>query len=142
MNLSLTLDLAQLLFTIVGVISGVILFIKSNKEKKNIFIIGIYDRFYNDTDIRKILYYVDKDLKENKIRYNGELEMEADKTLRFLDLIGQLIRDNQLRKKDIRPFSYEIDVILNNTEIRSYLQFMTDAGVNLKNLELLNAKNL
>jgi hypothetical protein len=137
MNITLALNLSQLAFTIIGVVSGVVLFIKSNLEKKNLFIINIYDRFYNDKDISKILYYADKELNCNKICYDGEFERETDKTLRFLDLIGQLIKDRHLNKNDIHIFKYEIEIILNNVEVRNYLKTLLQAGVVLKNLDSL-----
>jgi hypothetical protein len=140
MDFSLTLDLAQLLFTIIGVVSGITLFIQSNIEKKNTFILSIYDRFYNDVDIKKILYYVDRDEHLDKIKYLGEYEFEADKTLRFLDFIGKLVKDKQLKKNDIYSFKYEIGVILNNLEVKHYLQSLLDEGIILDNLEYLNFK--
>jgi hypothetical protein len=93
MDFSLLINISELLFTMIGVVYGIILFFKSNIEKKNSFVFKIYDKFYNDKDISKIIYYVDRDLNLDKIKFNGDLEIEADKTLRLLDLIGKLLKD-------------------------------------------------
>jgi hypothetical protein len=141
MDISITVDIAQLIFTVLGGVYALVLFHKTNIEKKNIFIIAIYDRFYNDTEIRKILYVVDKEEREmEKIKYNGRLEKEADKTLRFLQYIGQLINDKQLKLSDIHLFKYEIDTILNNFYVQKYIDHLNENGVILKNLNVLKTR--
>lgn len=137
MDIKITIDIAQLIFTIVGGIYALVLFKQSYIEKKNQFLIDIYDKFYNNKEINEILYSIDKEKQLGEIRYGGKLEIAADKTLRFLDLIGQLIKDKQLTKRDIQGFKYEINIILNNAEIIKYLEWLEETGVVLHNIKTL-----
>jgi len=127
-------DLIQLIFTIAGGGYALFLFYQSNKEKRNQLVLDIYNGIYNDEDIRKILYTVDsKDSSE--IRFQGELEREADKTLRYFDFVGHLIKDKSLSKSDVSPFKYEIGRILKNKDVKEYIKWLEQIGIELNNLK-------
>lgn len=140
MNFNLTLDLAQLIFTVLGGIYALFLFKRSNQEKKNELLLSIFDKFYNDKEINKILYILDKEDNPKGIEFGGELEKEIDKTLRFLDLVGKLLRDNQINKNDLIAFKYEINCILNNSKVKDYFKWLENNGIVLNNIKLLQSE--
>jgi hypothetical protein len=140
MNINLTLDFAQLFFTICGGISALFLFYKSNQEKKNQLLLNIFDKFYNDKEINKVLYSLDKEENLDGIKYGGKLEIEIDKTLRFLDLIGQFLKDGQIKKRDLIAFKYEINCILSNATVMNYIEWLEKNGILLNNLNTLKSE--
>jgi hypothetical protein len=131
-------DWLQLAFTFFGGLYGLFLLNQSNKDKKAQFINDVLNRLYNDAEVRAILYSVDSGKNVKEIKYLGELEMQADKTLRYLDYIGYLVKKRHLKKGDLKPFEYEISRILNNEEIRSYYDnWLQSIGVQLLYLKYL-----
>lgn len=106
-DISLTLAIAQVLFTLIAGVYAIFLFHKANKEKRDRFILEIYDRFYGDHEIREVLYYVDRNENLGKIGFKMELERQADKTIKFLDFIGHQLKQKQIRTRDINSFIYE-----------------------------------
>ncbi len=128
-------DIIQTVFALAGGIYGLYLFKQSIREKRNQVLIEIFNRLYCDNEIRKIIYAVDTGKDVSEIKFQGKLEKEIDKTLRFLDFIGHLIKDKSIRKKDIDTFRYEIGRILENEEVIKYIKWMKTIGVSLENLE-------
>jgi hypothetical protein len=124
----------QLTFTVLGGGYALFLFYQSNKEKRNQLVLDIYNGIYNDEDIRKLLYTVDSG-DTSEIKFQGELERETDKTLRYFDFIGHLIKDKSLSKKDVAPFKYEIGRILKNNDVIEYIEWLERIGIELKNLK-------
>ena len=83
-------DWMHLAFTVLGGFYALYLLWKSNKEKKNRYILDILDRLYNDIEIRTIIYAVDSGKDVEEIKFGGKLEKEADKTIRYFDYLGYL----------------------------------------------------
>lgn len=138
----------QLLATCLGGLFAVLLLRQSNKEKKLSFISNIFERLYDDESIVKVLYAADKDegLEEIKqkvllhIESKVELEMEVDKTLRYLDYVGSLVKGKYLSAKDLTPFKYEICVVLNNEDIMGYWEHLNTIKITFNNLDYLKVQ--
>ena len=128
------IDIIQIIFTLFGGGYALFLFYQSNKEKRNKLVIDIYNQVYQDEDIRKIIYTVDSG-DSSKIKYLGELEKEADKTLRYFDFVGRLIKDKSLTKQDVLPFKYEIGRVLNNYNVKEYIKWLESIGIDFEYLE-------
>jgi len=126
-------DLIQLIFTLLGGGYALYLLYQSNKEKRNQLVLEIYNRLYQDLDIRKIIYTVDSG-DSSEIRFQGKLEKEADKTLRYFDFIGHLIKDKSLTKEDVSPFKYEIGRVLKNQHVKEYVDWLETIGIDFENL--------
>ena len=75
--MSLSLDqiigLTQLGFIVIGGIYALYLLRQSNRDKRNQLVLDVLDRFYEDDEIRMILYTVDHGLDTEEIRFNGRL---------------------------------------------------------------------
>ena len=128
-------DIIQMVFALIGGMYALFLLRQSNKEKRNQLMVDIYNGFYGDEEIRRILYAVDTGQGVNEIRFQGKLEREADKTLRFLDFVGHLIRQKSITKSSVAPFQYEIGRILKNQKVKEYIIWLETIGVNLENLQ-------
>lgn len=128
-------DIIQLIFAIIAGCYALYLYRQSNKAKRNQFVIDVFDRLYSDNEIRKILYVVDLEKDTSEIKFGGLLEKEIDKTLRFLDFVGHLIKDGSIKTKDIEPFSYEVGRILQNENVVEYINWLKSIGVRLENLK-------
>jgi hypothetical protein len=74
-------DWLQLIFTILGGLYALYLLRQSHKDKRNQYVIEILNRLYNDKEIRTIIYSVDSGRNVNEIRFGGQLEQQADKTI-------------------------------------------------------------
>ncbi len=156
------ISLAQLVVSLGGGAYALYLFKQSNREKSNTFTTLIYDRFYNDNEIRTLLYSLDKHkttanltptliaalppgalplIKTEEIKVDGQLELAADKALRFLNYIGGLAKDGALRKSDVALFRYEINLFLGPSggeHMQNYLQHFLTLQVELKdNIDFL-----
>lgn len=131
----------QLGFTVIAGLYALYLFRQSNKEKRNQFVLDILNRLYNDQEIRTIIYSVDSGQNLNEIKYQGNLEQQADKTIQYLDYIGYLINEGSLNLNDIRPFKYEINRILNDSTVIEYINWLRSIGVTLDNLDSLKNNN-
>src|SRR5689334_17247333 len=86
----------QLGFTVIAGLYALYLLRKSSKEKRNQYVVEILNRLYNDREIRTIIYAVDSGENIQEIRYLGNLEQQADKTIQYFDYIGYLIKENNL----------------------------------------------
>jgi hypothetical protein len=128
----------QLAFTVIAGVYALYLFRQSNLEKRNQFVLDILNRLYNDLEIREIIYAVDSGTNLDEIKYGGDLEQQADKTIQYFDYIGYLIRKKSIRLIDVKPFKYEITRILNNTEVIAYINWLRGIGVSLDNLKYLH----
>jgi hypothetical protein len=144
--------LIQILLTVIGGGYALFLLSRNNNEKRQNYILHIFDKLYNDEDILQVLYAVDKNygleglgdkviiMKENPAYDYKEkvlLEKEVDKTLRYLDFIGVLLNSGQLKKKDLAPFRYELKKILNNSILSDYIGYLDLIGANFENLKYL-----
>jgi hypothetical protein len=127
-------DWIQLTFTILGGLFALYLLRQSNKDKRNQFVLQVINQLYNDNEVRAIIYSVDTGRNVAEIRFGGNLEKEADKTLRYLDYIGYLIKDGSINRSDIIHFKYEINRILHHQEIINYIQWLQTIGVQLNGL--------
>jgi hypothetical protein len=127
----------QLTFTLVGGIYALYLLRQSHKDKRNQYVVEILNRLYNDKEIRAIIYCVDSGRNVNEIRYGGELEQEADKTIQYFDYVGYLIKEGNLKSEDIKPFEYEITRILTNEVVCTYIDWLRGIGVALQHLSYL-----
>lgn len=135
-------DWIQLMFTITAGLYALYLLKQSNKDKKAKFINEIYRRFYDDTEIRMVLYSIDSGKNQNEIGFGKKMEQETDKTLHFLNYIGYLIKVKHLNKSDICSFRYEINRILSNSEVKKYIDdWLRKIGVGLDNLEYIKDFN-
>lgn len=130
-------DWIQLAFTILAGLYALLLLRQSNKEKRRKYIADILDRFYNDYEMRTIIYAIDGGRNINEIRFGGQLEQQADKIIKYLDYIGYLLKEGSLKIKDIKPFHYEINRILNNNAVKKYIEWLLTIGVTLENLNYL-----
>lgn len=134
-------DWLQLAFTILGGLYALYLLRQSHKDKRNQYVIEILNRLYNDKEIRTIIYSVDSGRNVNEIRFGGQLEQQADKTIQYFDYIGYLIKEGNLKLNDIRPFRYEINRILNNGTVQEYINWLRTIGVTLEHLNYLTDNN-
>ena len=130
-------DWIQILFTMTAGIFALFLFKQSNKEKRNKYVADILNRFYSDNEIRTIIYSVDSGKNIKEIKFGGQLEQQADKTIQYFDYIGYLIKEGNLKPRDTRPFKYEINRVLNNKTIQGYIDWLKTIGVTLDNLVYL-----
>lgn len=104
--------------------------------------LDIYDRMYNDLEIREVIYAVDKrtgleplQLKiDNKTIEEVPLEREVDKTLRYLDFIGSLVKQRLLTVDDIQSLRFEIREILTFPTIVDYYNYHIGIKINYDNL--------
>lgn len=128
----------QLLFIATGGLYALYLLRQSVREKRNKMILDILDRFFGDLEIKKILYSVDQGLDTNEIKFGGKLEQQADKTIKYLDYIGRLIKQGELKRKDIGTFKYEIKRILNSSPVQEYIIWLKNIGVSLEHLNQLD----
>lgn len=129
----------QLGFTFIAGIYALMLLKQSNKDKKTQFINDIFKQFYNDDEIKKLLYAVDSGNDDEEIKFGGKLEQEGDKTIRYLDYIGYLIKEKHLKRSDINAFNYEVKRILGNEYVKKYIE---DWLKKLPNMNLDNLKYL
>ena len=134
-------DWIQLVFTIFGGLYALYLLRQSHKDRRNQYVVEILNRLYNDKEIRTIIYTVDSGRNVNEIRFGGIFEQQADKTIRYFDYIGYLIKEDNLKFTDIRPFRYEINRILNNVRVREYIDWLRTIGVTLEHLKYLTDNN-
>jgi len=130
-------DWIQLCLTILGGLYALWLFRQSNQEKRNLYVADIMNRFYDDVEIRTIVYAGDSGRDVHEIKFQGKLEQQADKTIRYLDYIGYLLKDNKLKAKDLKAFRYEMTRLLKNSIMQRYVEWLTGIGVSLENLEYL-----
>lgn len=98
----------------------------------------VLNKIYNDHEVRTILYSVDTGRDVKEIRFQGQLEKEADKTIRYFDYIGYQLKQRNIKQKDIEPFRYEIDRILINKQVEEYVQWLRAIGVKLEYLGYLH----
>lgn len=132
-------DWIQILFTTTAGIFALFLFRQSNKEKRNKYVSDILNKFYGDTDIRTIIYSVDSGKNTKEIKFGGQFEQQADKTIQYFDYLGYLIKEGELKPKDLRPFKYEIKRVFNNETVQEYIEWLKTIGVTLDYLN--NLKN-
>lgn len=111
-----------------------------NRIKRKEFVLKIYDALHNDKEIEEVIYKVDSN-ETSEIKYKGTLERQADKTLRYFDFIGQLIKDKHLKPHDIEGFKYEIKRVLFNKDVRDYILWLKSINVNLDNLKFMEDFN-
>ena len=130
-------DWIQLGFAVLAGIYALYLFRQSNREKRNQYVSDILNRFYNDTEIRTIIYAVDSGRNVNEIKFGGQYEQQADKTIKYLDYVGHLLKEGNLKQNDIKPFRYEIGRILKNGTVEKYINWLIQIGVSLENLDYL-----
>ena len=130
-------DWIQILFTITAGIFALRLFQQSNKEKRNKYVADILNKFYGDNDIRKIIYSVDSGKNTKEIKFGGQLEQQADKTIQYFNYIGYLIKEEELKAKDLKPFKYEIKRVFNNDTVQEYIKWLKTIGVTLDYLDSL-----
>jgi hypothetical protein len=133
-------DWLQLIFTIFGGCYAIYLLRQNNKEKKKQFLLELFNNFYGDKEIREVIYYVDSGPSDKSIKFKGSLEKQADKTIRYLDHVGQFVKDGLLDKKDIASYRYEIKRILENDEMKNYVKWLNDIGVKLDNIKYLQGE--
>lgn len=134
-----TIGLVQLLCTLVGGMFALYLFWQSNREKRQSFVVTLYDKLYNDPEIRSLLYALDKEQDLAEINPRKKLEQAADKTLRFLDFVGGLIKNGSLRRHDIYSFEYELQ-LLKHQALQQYQRHVMAHHVQLNNLEYVTGE--
>lgn len=130
-------DWIQLIFEMIAGIYALILYRQSQKENRNKFILEILNRIYNDDDVRTIIYAVDRGENVNGIVHLGQLEKQADKTIKLFDYIGFLIKEGNIKSTDIKLFRYEINRVLSNTTVINYIDWLKRVGVPLDNLDYI-----
>jgi hypothetical protein len=130
-------DWIQLLFVSIGGGYAIILFRHSNKQARARIRLEILDRFLTDEDIHRVLYAVDQGNTE-EIRHRGELERQADKTLKYVDYIGFLLSIGTLKRRDVEMHKYEIKRLLTNARIKEYIPYLKSLGVRLDYLHALD----
>ena len=130
-------DWLQVGFTIAAGIYVLYLFRQSNREKRSKHVYDIINWFYSDNEIRTIIYTVDSGHNVKEIKFKGLLELQADKTIKYFDYIGYLIKEGDLKQKDIRPLKYEIDRVLNKGTVQEDINWLRKIGVPLENLKYL-----
>jgi hypothetical protein len=129
-----TISLIQLICTIFGGLFALFLFWQSNREKRQSFVATLYDKLYNDAEIRALLYALDKEKGLEEIKPNKALEQAADKTLRFLDFVGGLLKNGTLRPRDIASFRYEVNLV-SLGPLQEYITHLRENGVHLDNID-------
>lgn len=130
-------DWLQVALTFFGGLYAIYLLRQSNRERRNQYVGEMMNRFYDDVEIRTVIYAVDSGRDVHEIRFKGRLEQQADKTIRYLDYVGYLLKENKLKKQDLRPFKYEITRLINHRVMNGYIQWLKSIDVNLDNLEHL-----
>jgi hypothetical protein len=130
-------DWLQIILTVTGGIYALWLFRQSNKEKRNLYVAEIMNKFYDDIEIRTVIYAVDSGRDSDEIKFTGKLEQQADKTIKYLDYIGYLLEEGRLKTNDIKPFRYEITRLLKSDVVKKYIKWLSDIGVSLENLKSL-----
>lgn len=130
-------DWIQISFTVTAGLFALFLFRQSNKEKRNKYVYDILNRFYSDNEVRIIIYSVDSGQNVQEIKFMGKLEQQADKTIKYFDYIGYLIKEGDLKQNDISPFKYEINRVLNDKTVQEYIDWLKKIGVPLDNLKYL-----
>jgi hypothetical protein len=128
-------DWIQLLFIVFGGLYALYLLRQSNRDKRNKFVLDIIDRFFDDNEIKTILYSVDQGRDIDEIKFGGKLEHPADKTIKYIDYLGRLLKQGDLKQKDIVTFRYEIKRILESKGVQNYIEWLLLIGVNLDNLK-------
>ena len=137
-NPATVIDAAQLTFAVIGGAFGLYMLQQKTMTERNAGILNIYEKIYGDAEIRRILYLSDSDSEERKeIAYKGVLEREADKTLRFLELIARMQQSKKLKRADIELFRYEILAITDDEYIQSYIEHLEEHGLRFDNLKAL-----
>lgn len=130
-------DWIQLIFSLIGGLYALYLFQRSIRDKRNQYVQEVLNGIYNDLEVRKVLYSVDTGTETDEIRFGGQLEKEADKTIRYFDYVGYLIKQGNIRRTDIEPFEYEINRILHNPIVLEYISWLRGIGVRLDYLQFL-----
>lgn len=130
-------DWLQIILTVIGGIYALWLLRQSNREKRNLYVAEIMNKFYDDTEIRTIIYAVDSGRNIEEIRFTGVLEQQADKTIKYLDYLGYLLDEGRLKTNDIKPFRYEITRLLKSPVIKNYINWLSQIGVSLENIDSL-----
>lgn len=125
----------QLLFIINGGIYALYLLRQSNQDKRNKLVLEILDRFFGDSDVKTILYSVDQGRDIEQIRFGGSLELQADKTIKYIDYLGRLLKQGNLKKNDMDTFKYEIKRILESQAVQEYINWLKSIGVTLDYLK-------
>lgn len=131
-------DWIHVCFGIVAGVYALYLFRSSIAERRHRFVSEVLDKFYSDTDIRTVLYCVDSGQRLGEIRHGGSLEQQADKTLRYLDHMGYMVRKGHLKIQDLEPFRFEIRRLLDNDTVKEYLEGLRAIGVVLNDLAILD----
>ena len=130
-------DWMQIFFTLIAGCYALYLLNQNNRLRRKQYIFELYNTLHNDDEIMQIIYSVDKNRETNEIRFNGKLEKQADKTLRYFDFIGLLIKDRDLIPHDIIAFQYVINRVLKNEDVKKYIKWLEGINVNLDNLKYL-----
>lgn len=130
-------DWIQIILTVIAGIYALWILRQSSREKRNLYVAEIMNKFYDDTEIRTIIYAVDSGRYLEEIRFAGKLEQQADKTIKYLDYLGYLLDEGRLKANDIKPFRYEITRLLKCQVIKDYISWLSRIGVSLENIDSL-----
>ncbi|THF53016.1 hypothetical protein E6C50_02065 [Flavobacterium supellecticarium] len=142
MNLENWFDLLQFVCALAAGGFALYLFYISNKERRRSFMFNIFEKLYNDHEIRDVLYAVDKrrgfealeEKLNNKTIDEVPLERALDKTLRYFDFVGSLVRQKLLDKSDIQSMKLEISEVVNYPTIKRYIDYHIEIGINYNDL--------
>jgi hypothetical protein len=145
-----SLDLLQLFATFTGGGFAIYLLYKSNSEKRQALVLSVYDKLYNDTQIRDALYAADKNIGleelERKVIQKDtsivKMEIEVDKALRYINLIGLWMKGKKLNQKDILAFKYEISELLKNKIIYDYIIYLKTIKVDFSGIDYIYERML
>ena len=145
------INILGLLATLAGGLYALVIYIGATNDKKTELIFNIYTKLYDDHDISKALYAIDKKqdldeilLKSSTIRSSDQssfttvkLEKEVDKLLQYYNYLGLLVKKRNLRLKDLEAFEYHINQMFENNIITSYRRYLANEGLKLDEINWL-----
>ena len=93
---------------------------QQRKERKNQYLIKLFTLIYTNDQIMELLYRIDKSENLKEIRFGGNLEKQADATLKFLNLVGYLLKGNIITLEELDQVGYELKRFVNCKELMNY----------------------
>ena len=130
------IDYVEPICSIIGVGYGIYLFKKNNRLKHFENIEKMMNIFYNDEEIRTVLYAVDSGNSE-EIYFGKSLEKEGDKTITKLNVIGYQLYSKNISIQDVEILQFEILKILENETVIEYIKWLKNWGLKLDYISYL-----
>lgn len=138
MEQTIYLEIIRTASALLGAFSAILAFIifrQQSKEKRVKDMFNLFSQIYNDNDFIKVLYYTDNNNNNGSIAHGGDLEKEADKSIKYLNYLGTLLQNRSIEMVDVLSYGYEFERIIKNEEVKEYIKWLKIYKVKLDGLD-------